>query len=165
MICPGCKLEIDDKAQSCSCGWRRGAALSGAPTINDLKIELVDIMIELKNKGDIDAAERFLQLLEPESRRDRPVKISVLGKKDGGYRWAWDYSVHVKDCLRIFLTIPTTDQETIKAAREDNIFWRGDDVDQFMLIIDETMRMRDIGVEQYRVECLRNMGRLRMGAA
>ena len=70
------------------------------------------------------------------------------------------YHSRILYTLSIFLRLSVSDQRIVVAAREDGIFWRGDTIKFFMLVIDETQRMRKIGVENYRLESLRRMGKL-----
>lgn len=46
------------------------------------------------------------------------------------------------------------------AAREDGIFWRGDELDNFYKIIDETEKMRTMGIAEYKRQALRSMRNL-----
>lgn len=103
-----------------------------------------------------DAATWWIDMQEKPSQQDRPHKVSVVG--DDGFRWICPYHLRISYTLRKFLfAMKEAEQRIIMAAREDGVFWRGDDMYFFMLVIDETQRMRKIGVEAYREESLKKL--------
>lgn len=103
----------------------------------------------------IDAARWWIDQQELPKPEDRPRQVSVVG--DEGVRWICPYHQRLCYTLAKFLTIPTADQRIILAAREENIFWRGDEMYFFMMVIDETQKMRKMGVAAYREEALKKM--------
>jgi len=51
-----------------------------------------------------------------------------------------------------------SEQRFIEAAREDMVFWRGEDIETFKRVYEETQKMRSIGAKQYTGEA---MGKLK----
>ena len=48
----------------------------------------------------------------------------------------------------------------IEAAREERVFWRGDDIETYKRVYDETQRMRKIGARAYRAEAVGKLKKL-----
>lgn len=57
-----------------------------------------------------------------------------------------------------------SEQRFINAARQDRIFWRGDDIETFKRIYDETMAMRKIGPQEYRRQAIDKLKRFLVGS-
>ena len=57
-----------------------------------------------------------------------------------------------------FLHMRPSEQRFINAARDERIFWRGESIEDFKRIYEETQRMRQIGPQAYPVEA---MGKLK----
>lgn len=53
-----------------------------------------------------------------------------------------------------------SEQQFIRAAREDRVFWRGDDFEFFKLVYEQTMLMRSIEPDPYRKAAVKRSGRL-----
>lgn len=86
---------------------------------------------------------------------DKPHKVSVPGKDE--YRWESPYVRRLSYTLSKFLSLNENDQRLIIAAKEEDVYWRGDDIDFFMNLVSETQRMRKIGIQKYREECIAKM--------
>ena len=166
--CPTCRVPLKDP-NNCGCGWQKGKSTDHSmPTINDLKAALIDFITRWP-QGKVpdrlkhaDAADWFLKLLEPHKPHEAPHKVTVQGRgNETHHRWIWVYETRVKNCLAIYLTFSYEQQKTIVAAREDKIFWRGDDFDYFMDVVNETLRMRYMGIAEYRKQCLERMGNIK----
>jgi len=56
-----------------------------------------------------------------------------------------------------------SEQRFIEAAREDRVFWRGDDLETFKLIYEETQRMRSMGAKGYRAKAMSGLKNLMGG--
>lgn len=173
--CRECNAALLPGSTDCkSCGWRdvsSGTASNPRPSLAELKIDMRSILDAarmehpahaLPTNGD-QAVEWFLNLIEPEHRTERPKEQSSR-KKDGG-TWLWPYAERVKYLLRIYLAAPRELQQVVVAARDDNIFWRGDDYPFFISVIDETEKMRELGFVEYRRQARAAMGRLNLEAA
>ena len=108
-----------------------------------------------------DVALWWIDMQEPPSMpADAPRRVSMPG--DEGQRWICPYHERIRHTLRKFLSLHEHDQKIIMAAREDKVFWRGDDMPFFMRVIDETVKMRKMGVEAYRIEALKKMKSCRL---
>lgn len=88
-------------------------------------------------------------MMEPEGPDERPREINKP-QANAGTAWSYPYARRVIACLRSFIALDENDQQTIKAARKDGVYWRGDSMDTFVRIWDETQRMREVGVADYR---------------
>ena len=51
-----------------------------------------------------------------------------------------------------------SEQRFIHAGREDGVYWRGQDIETFKRIYEETMKMRSMGATRYKAQA---MGKLR----
>lgn len=78
----------------------------------------------------------------PHTFLDRPQSRS---KRDGGNYWVTPYTDRISHALRKFMQLDADFQGWIVAAREDGIFWRGEDRDQFHKVIVETEKFRRLG--------------------
>jgi len=164
MKCPKCDDVLMPGATKCrSCGWEKGGEQSTskpAPNYDSLVHEILNIL-RVANISDPESKVRkFIDLLEPEKRNESAREVQVVG---GGTRWVWPYEVRVKQCLLKYLQLDDDDKRVIQRARNDGIFWRGDDMAFFNDVIIETMRMREIGVESYRAQCVEKMKALKIG--
>lgn len=83
---------------------------------------------------------------------DKPHKVSVPGKDE--YRWESPYIRRLSQTLTKFLSLNENDQRLIIAAKEEGVYWRGDEINFFMKVVSETQRMRKMGVQKYREESI-----------
>lgn len=95
------------------------------------------------------------------TQQEQPTRFDTptLGNKksgDGKY-WRTPYIDRVGATLRQFFAAPEHFQTLILAAAEDNIFWRGEDIESFGVVIRETEQMRKIGVAEYRKQAMQKM--------
>jgi len=172
--CPECNEPLLPGVNECSsCKWRApnvGASTHTRPVLGDLKSGLLNIL----NAATMDhpahampthaetAVAWFLNLVEPEHRTERPQQVSGRGKQASS--WRWPYAERVQYLMRVYLGAPIELQQLVVAAREDGIFWRGDDYVFFVRVIDETEKMRELGLDEYRRQSRKAMGRLNLGA-
>lgn len=68
--------------------------------------------------------------------------------------WHLGYFTRTRQAMLNFLRLDRTQRETVIAAVEDGIPYRGDDWEVFLRIIRETEKMREIGVAEYRAKSL-----------
>jgi len=80
--------------------------------------------------------------------QDPPSDKEAPSNHDGV--WKCPYHERLLVTLAIFLTRPAEEQSIIIEARKDGVYWRGDDIAFFARVWDETLRMRQMGVEEYR---------------
>lgn len=57
-----------------------------------------------------------------------------------------------------------SEQRFINAAREDKVYWRGEDIETFKRVYEETQKARKIGVRAYRGEAMGNLKALIRGS-
>jgi len=172
--CQECNAALLPGSTDCkSCGWRdasSGTASNPRPVLGDLKYQMLGILnvvtmdhpVHAMPTDGATATGWFLHLVEPEHRTERPKEQS-LRKKDGG-TWLWPYAERIKYLLRKYLMAPLELQQLVVAAREDGIFWRGDDYPDFICVIDETEKMRDLELIEYRCQARASMGRVNLAA-
>lgn len=100
----------------------------------------------------IDAA-RWLRnhVLESPQREESPRRTAK------GEGWVWPYIDRAALHGRMFYALSEIEQRYLLVAREDGIVWRGDDMEFFRLVVDEYMRMRDMGLDAYRAEAIRRL--------
>ncbi|MBL1265724.1 hypothetical protein [Candidatus Methylomicrobium oryzae] len=80
------------------------------------------------------------RLFKPEhiSEKKRPVKSGV----------DWPYANRLGFLARKFATLTPAEKEIVIAARKDQIFWMGDEIEFFNTVIDEMHDYRDLDPEQ-----------------
>jgi hypothetical protein len=100
-------------------------------------------------------------LLEQEGEHESPRLLRVAGK-DEINRWEYGYYLRVQDCAIQWVRMDDNDRRTVTAGREDDVYWRGEDMDMFMRVYEETHKMRDMGVDAYRKEALHMMRSLEL---
>jgi len=153
------------------CGWKAkgvSVAAGGRPILADLEADMVQVLRTSSSdhpthgipKDENAAIDWFMRLVEPEHRTERPQEI----RNKSGQSWRWTYADRVLYLLRKYLVAPLELQQLVVAAREDGIFWRGDDYPFFVCVIDETEKMRDLGLVEYRRQARAAMGSLNLGA-
>ena len=123
------------------------------PSFQQLEQELANIVMAARKKPErmpesaFKAVSWFIRMVEPpgwgESLREKHVS-------DGRMAWVWPYADRVKRLLDVFLKSEKRLQDLIISAREDKVFWRGDDFDFFIKVIAETENMREVGIGEYR---------------
>lgn len=165
--CPECKSPLLPPGNRCKCGWRSKIEMKvqGSPVLSDLLGELAGLIVSVSADarhpkmphGPMDAAKWWLTILEREHRSDIPRKVPNMVK--AGTHWEWPYRVEACHTLKIFIDSERRLQDFVLAAREDGIFWRGDDLEFFGKVVDETLKMREKGVERYRKDSIRKMER------
>lgn len=139
------------------------------PTLEDLDSDLAQIagLVPTERRpagmppGPQDAA-RWLRshIFEPPQRDEAPKQITC---RDGSTIWRWGYRDRCVVLARAFFALDAAAQSYILAAREDGIPWRGDDLPVFQRIVEEAMRMQEIGADAYRKEALARMRTMRVG--
>lgn len=77
---------------------------------------------------------------------DRPQSRS---RRDGGTYWLTPYADRIAHTLREFMRLNADFQGWIVAAREDGIFWRGEDREQFRRLIIETEKFNRLCRDEY----------------
>lgn len=164
--CPECASALLPPGTEChSCNWNQGKAAKADglswPTVSGLICELSSIIGRHKLAGklanDTDAAaHRWLDLIEKPNASEAPQKLS--NEKTGRVFFRWPYAERAVYCLLKYLALPAEFQKIIIAAREDGIYWRGDDFEFFRKVIDETITMRDMGREPYMAQARQKVG-------
>jgi len=84
--------------------------------------------------------EFWTKLFEHESYMEgkRPVKESIK----------WPYVERLVILARKFKSLSNEDRNFILSSRKSGVFWRGDDIEQFIKIVDSTLDYRDLTSEE-----------------
>lgn len=139
--------------------------------IRDLRVRLQEKRIPWPSEvphASSEAAEWWVRMQEPPNPDyDAPRQVRVITNSDrNAYRWECPYHLRLAATLRRYVMLPPDHRELIEAAREDGVFWRGDEVKRgnkpgfFMRVYDETLKMREIGATRYIDESRRENGLL-----
>jgi len=95
-------------------------------------------------------ASRFIQQIAApiDKRFERPHRASVIGGRDA-QRWVEPYRDRLIHSAQVFAKLSQADRELVAACCEEGTRWRGEPVQQFVRITEETVKMRQVGVQQY----------------
>lgn len=96
-----------------------------------------------------EAVHAFIKLYQPPRQPDEAVQQTTWGEID-------PYLTRLKSTFIAFLNLPLDGRRFVRAAIEDGVEWRGDDLDRFARVYEETMRARQMGIEAYRTEAIAN---------
>lgn len=125
------------------------------PTFLDLESDIADIIRTQPHKGNVfDVVKWFVNLLEGQMSGEGIREVRT-GK--GQPYWLWPYAERMKRLTRQYYTLNNDFQQIIQAAREDEVYWRGDEMGFFMTVIDETEKMKSLGAVKYRKRALKMM--------
>ena len=120
------------------------------PTLNEFKVKFESV---LKNGKANFSADWFLKLIQP----PQPEEAPRIKNYKGDEWWDWPYEARAIFLFRKYMTCDEEFQKFIIAAREDNIYWRGDEPEFFYLVVKEHERMKEMGVEKYQQEALKKL--------
>lgn len=109
----------------------------------------------------IDAAQWWFKMQKPQGYDEKPQYTQIQCGE--GYSWKTPYIDRLTHNLRMFLRFTTPQQKYIVAAREDDVWWNGDQVKFFEDLVEETALMKDMGVIAYRKHCCKKARELIMG--
>lgn len=106
-------------------------------------------------KSPVQAARWWIRMQEPGKNNERPRQMQ---KKSGhGNYWITPYTDRLIHTLGKYIHLPNQDSEFIQAARQEGIFWRGDNMPFFKHASEETKKQREMGAEEYRRHSLKKM--------
>lgn len=133
------------------------------PTPNDLENQLAEtIRISRQSlklaSNPFDAARQIVNLFEKELPEEK-LKLVTTKSKTGTDKklYVWLYAERIKYLLIKFLGAGHKLQSLIVAAREDDIYWRGDEFDVFVSLITQYEKMRSMPKGKYRKQSFRQM--------
>jgi len=97
---------------------------------------------------DTDFAETFVQhIAAPELRYEFPRLVTTIG---GGNRWEYAYQVRVAESLTTWIGMNDAERKMLMAGiQEEQVPWRGESLPVYLKIVDETLRMREVGRDAY----------------
>jgi len=128
------------------------------PTFHGLESELLAMVESHRNSkkkhypdcvpaNPIDAVQWFIKLM-PGQKYDEALR--ELTSKKGAKYWLWPYADRLKFLVKKFFSVDDELRSLVIAARQDRIEWRGDELEFFVMVIEETEEMHRIGVDAYR---------------
>lgn len=126
-------------------------ATSSAPTKEVLWHNLRDLF---SSQGfDTEFARYFVrEVCSPYCEKlEHPYRKPVSGSTDL-QRWEEPYRERLMQCASVYIRMSDADRRMLHAGAEDGVKWRGESIRQYVDICNETMRMREIGVDKYRAE-------------
>lgn len=137
------------------------------PTIHGLESELAQIIESHLNsrrkaypqgvpRDSAEAVQWFTKLFAGQKHNEA---VRQLSTRNGKKYWIWPYADRLKYLTKKFFMAEQELRELIIAARQDRIEWRGDDFDFFVRVIDETEKMRGMGIDAYRKHAISEMRR------
>lgn len=159
MNCPKCGLRIKADDTEHGCGWTKNKTVSGnRPTLQTLKQDLQTAAIDIfERKGKpisgataVEMGDKWIYLYFKPGGFDNPREIT----NKAGSHWRWDYGDQVIAHFKKYVSLPAKDRNIIQDARGEGIYWRGDELVFFKTVINETKKMREIGIAKYQPECV-----------
>lgn len=90
---------------------------------------------------------------------ERPRTSNVIGKSNAK-RWLTPYADRLIASFRKFVTLTQQEREFVMGAFEDGVFYNGDDFEYFKLRYDETMRLRSMDPDAYRIDAVKRINKL-----
>ena len=107
----------------------------------------------------LEAAQWWIRMQRPGNETyEIPRLVKVTGSDTD--RWVTPYADRLCASLRAYVELEQVERKFIAAAAEDRVWYNGDNFEFFVQVYEETMNLRDIGLDAYRSEAMRNMGRL-----
>lgn len=99
----------------------------------------------------VQAAQWWVRMQEPADEIfERPREMPVMGKGETSTRMDYPYIRRLCATLRAFLMTDAKQQGFIVAAKEEGIWWRGEDKEHYAVVIREVDSQRVLGVEEHR---------------
>lgn len=96
------------------------------------------------------AALRWVELQEPRKRGENVRYVAVPNGE--GQREIDPYVERLRGTLQAFLLADDALRDLVVEGVKEKIYWRGDSMEMFVRIYEETLRMREIGLDAYRAE-------------
>ena len=82
---------------------------------------------------------------------ERPFRVNVHGPgKVDVQRWQEPYRERLMQCIALYLRMSESDRNMLHAGVEDGVKWRGEPIAQYVDIVNETLTMREIGLDAYK---------------
>jgi hypothetical protein len=97
------------------------------------------------------AAMRWIELQEPRRKRGEDVRYVAIPNGEG-QREIDPYVERLRGTLQAFLIADDALRDLVVEGVKEKIYWRGDSMEMFVSIYEETLRMREIGLDAYRAE-------------
>ena len=97
--------------------------------------------------------EWWAAMQEPfDPRYEAARQVPVMG--GDGYRTEYPYHDRLTGTLWAYLRSAPDMRRLVVSARQDGHWWRGEERDVFLRVVNETERMREMGLDAYRVDAL-----------
>ena len=106
-----------------------------------------------------ECAEWWLKHMQEPEQPHETYEASQQGYGAEGTRWETGYANRCRQSLRAFLSRDLSDEQRgiIVGMVKSGVPYRGDSWDFYMMVCREHERMREVGVEAYRAEALKQL--------
>jgi len=80
--------------------------------------------------------------------------MPFMGRDSTGTGWICGYHLRLRMALSAFFALEPMERKFVVAARDDGIFYHGEKFEHFKDVVEETEKMRVVGVNEYRKQAL-----------
>jgi hypothetical protein len=98
------------------------------------------------------------QMQEP--KRDHEDRIAPIQGHTEGQRWECGYGVRCRQALAGFLAMTDEERGVVVRLVKSGVPYRGDTFEQFLLIANATEHLREVGVQAFAREAVRDFKKL-----
>ena len=101
----------------------------------------------------------FIKLAAPAKRSEKPRKVPLSGVTNG-VRWEYPYHTRLMMVCDRYFAATEDHRNFIQAAREDGVFWYGEDLPHFSKVYEETMKYNEMKEDEkkaYARACIKQM--------
>lgn len=166
--CPNCSEYMIRDDECNKCGWVEKAK-SAQNNVRNPPPNILDTLVEeitrigthqfrgLPVASPADIARFWIVHNKPADEwTEMPKEVATLSKD--GTRWVCPYHMRLVGTLRAFVLLnPSERRIVISGISEEKVWWRGDSVKHYLGVIDETHKMRAMGIDAYRELALEKM--------
>ena len=162
MNCENCGKNLYANATSCSCGWSLQKVVRNPPpnVLDTLTEEITRIGMHRFREFPAGTALEFARYWvalnsKPDAEREAPHEVATIAKD--GTRWICPYHNRLMATLRAFALMSPADRKIVLAGiQNEKVWWRGELVKHYLNIVNETKRMRTIGIKAYREAAMKS---------
>jgi len=118
----------------------------------------------MRARRDPDFARFFVEeVCAPASLYERPQRMGCVG---GGTRWDFPFLARVTQSLNDYIAMSEQDRHLLHAGLEDGVAWRGEPVNVYVDVVNETEKLRRAGsVAAYLDDCPEDVREIRRKGA
>ena len=126
------------------------------PTMDNLKRELVD---RCQAAGlDVGFAKYFwTDVCSPYNRRYEQPHLGPVQGVQNTTRWVEPYAARLWQSLHTYIALSDHDRQTLHAGVADGVQWRGEHMDRYLDICNETAKMKQTNRADYMRDCVKKL--------